>query len=186
MTFIISCEEENYFPKKRGYYQIDFPEKKYTTFNKVGYPYSFQYPVYATVVKDTSFFSEKNQNPWWINIEFNTLGGKVYISYKAINEQNKFEELLEDSYNMSHYHTKRADYINEPDFHTSHNVHGLFYEVGGNAASAFQFFATDSFKHFIRGALYFDVTPNADSLKPINEFLITDVRHMINTLQWTK
>jgi gliding motility-associated lipoprotein GldD len=85
---------------------------------------------------------------------------------------------------MSHYHTKKADYINEPEFHTANNVHGLFYDVGGNAASALQFYATDSHKHFLRGALYFDVTPNVDSLRPVNEFLRKDIEHFIQTLSW--
>jgi gliding motility-associated lipoprotein GldD len=181
-----SCNEEDYIPKPRGYFQIDFPEKKYTPFNQVGYPYTFDYPTYATVEKDTLFFNEKTENPWWININFHDLGGKIYLSYKQIGPNQTLAKLLEDSYQMSHYHTKRADYINEPEFHTANNVHGIYYDVGGNAASAFQFYATDSTKHFLRGALYFDTTPNVDSLKPVNQFLRADIEHLIQTLKWTK
>lgn len=181
-----SCGQEDYIPKPRGYFQIDFPEKKYTPFNQVGYPYTFDYPTYATVEKDTLFFNEKTENPWWININFHDLGGKIYLSYKQIGPNQTLAKLLEDSYQMSHYHTKRADYINEPEFHTANNVHGIYYDVGGNAASAFQFYATDSTKHFLRGALYFDTTPNVDSLKPVNQFLRADIEHLIQTLKWTK
>lgn len=184
--FITSCDEENYTPKQRGYYKIDFPQREYRTFNQPTYPYTFDYPVYADIVKDTMFFDQKTENPWWINIDFKGLGGKVYLSYKEINNKNMLNKMIEDSYQMSYFHTKKADYINEPEFHTANNVNGLFYEVGGNAASAFQFFATDSVKHFMRGALYFDVTPNADSLKPVNEFLIEDIRHIVNSLKWTR
>jgi gliding motility-associated lipoprotein GldD len=107
------------------------------------------------------------------------------MSYKEINkDKNTLSNLLKDSHTMSYYHTKRADYINDPVFHTKNNVHGVFYDVGGNSASSFQFFATDSVKHFIRGALYFDVTPNIDSLKPVNLFLQKDVVHLVNTLKW--
>jgi gliding motility-associated lipoprotein GldD len=181
-----SCGQEDYIPKPRGYFQIDFPEKKYTSFNQTGYPYTFDYPTYATVEKDTLFFNEKTENPWWININFHDLGGKIYLSYKQIGPNQTLAKLLEDSYQMSHYHTKRADYINEPEFHTANNVHGIYYDVGGNAASAFQFYATDSTKHFLRGALYFDTTPNVDSLKPVNQFLRADIEHLIQTLKWTK
>ncbi|MCC7029531.1 MAG: hypothetical protein IT257_04435 [Chitinophagaceae bacterium] len=181
-----ACNDEGFIPKKRGYYRIDFPERKYVTFNEPGYPYTFEYPVYADIVKDTVFFDSKAENPWWINIDFKKLGGKVYLSYKVIDQQNVLGKLLEDSYQMSHFHTKKADYINEPEFHTSDNVHGLYYDVGGNAASAFQFYATDSVHHFLRGALYFDTTPNADSLKPVNEFLREDIMHIVNSLKWTR
>jgi len=43
---------------------------------------------------------------------------------------------------------------------------------------------TDSVKNFIRGALYFSSTPNADSLKPVQEFLQKDMEHLINTFRW--
>jgi hypothetical protein len=39
-------------------------------------------------------------------------------------------------------------------------------------------------RHFVRGALYFEVAPNADSLLPINNFLKADVVHLMNTLRW--
>lgn len=186
VCFISSCMEEEFIPKPRGYYQIYLPEKEYIKFEMQDYPYSFEYPTYGAIEKDTLFFNEKTENPWWININFKELGGKIYISYKQIDAKHPLSKLLEDSYNMSHYHTKRADYINEPEFHTANNVHGIYYEVGGNAASALQFFATDSQKHFIRGALYFDTTPNVDSLRPVNKFLQKDIEHLISTLKWTK
>ncbi|MBW7952147.1 MAG: hypothetical protein H3C56_06225, partial [Chitinophagaceae bacterium] len=39
--------------------------------------------------------------------------------------------------------------------------------------------------HFLRGALYFNATPNEDSLSVVNRFLIEDVKHLINTFKWT-
>jgi gliding motility-associated lipoprotein GldD len=63
-------------------------------------------------------------------------------------------------------------------------VSGLFYDVGGNAASAKQFYCTDSVHHFLRGALYFDATPNADSLAPVHKFLQEDMWHLVETLKW--
>ena len=185
--FFSACSEEEFIPKPRGYYRIELPEKRYQAFQKEGYPYRFEYPVYTHIEKDSLFFDQAAENPWWINIVSDTLNAKIYLSYKAIDARQTLAQLIEDSYKMSHYHTKRADYINEDMvFHTPNQVHGLFYEVGGNAASAFQFFATDSHKHFIRGALYFNATPNKDSLEPLNRFMRKDIEHMIQTLQWTR
>ena len=67
---------------------------------------------------------------------------------------------------------------------TPNGISGIFFKVGGNAATAKQFFLTDSIHNFIRGALYFDVTPNADSLKPVQDFLQADMDHIINTFKW--
>ncbi len=66
---------------------------------------------------------------------------------------------------------------------TPNGITGIFFKVGGNAATARQFFVTDTTSHFLRGALYFDATPNADSLGVVNNFLEADMKHLINTLQ---
>ena len=79
----LSCNS-NYTSKKTGYFKIDFPEKKYTSFNQPGYPYTFEYPVYAKIAKDSSYFEEGSKNPYWINIEFPTFNGTIFISYKQI------------------------------------------------------------------------------------------------------
>jgi gliding motility-associated lipoprotein GldD len=185
ISLITSCRPETYTPKPRGYSRVELPEHKYQSFDVPGFPYSFEYPVYGRIVKDTLFFGQKPENPYWINVEFPVVGGSLYISYKQISPDRPLSRLLEDSYEMSYdAHSKRADFINPRSFGNSHNVYGILYDVGGNAASAVQFIATDSAKHFLRGALYFNVSPNADSLKPLNEFLEKDIEHMLQTLQW--
>jgi gliding motility-associated lipoprotein GldD len=182
--FVTSCREEEFTPKPRGYFAVSFPPKKYKLFDQPTYPYQFEFPTYGEIEKDSLFFEKKAENPWWINISFASLGGKIFVSYKQISNTQPLSLLIEDSYKMSHYHTKKADYINDSIFHTINNVHGLMYNVGGNAASAYQFIATDSVKHFIRGALYFDTTPNVDSLLPTQLFLRKDIAHLIKTLRW--
>ena len=74
--------------------------------------------------------------------------------------------------------------IQDSLFTTRAGIKGIYFNLGGNTATANQFFVTDSTKNFLRGALYFDATPNADSLGVVNEFLKKDLLHLINTLQW--
>jgi gliding motility-associated lipoprotein GldD len=81
-------------------------------------------------------------------------------------------------------HTYKASAIEPEPFITPNNLSGIYFTLKGNTATANQFFITDSTKHFLRGALYFDAVPNEDSLQPVNSFLQKDVRHLINTLQW--
>jgi len=184
ITLIFVGCNSNYTPKPKGYYKINFPEKKYTTFNSAGYPYTFDYPVYANVLKDSLFFGEKTENPWWINIDFPQFKGRVYISYKEI-QKNQFSKLVNDAFKLTGKHTQKASSIDDSVITTPLGIHGVFFKVGGEVATANQFFLTDSVHHFLRGALYFDATPNEDSLSIINNFLIEDVKHLINTFKWT-
>src|SRR3954466_810834 len=81
---VASACNSDYTIRQKGYYRIELPSHRYQQFDKPGYPYRFEYPVYANVVQDTSFFEDKPENPYWINIDFPSLHGKIYISYKAI------------------------------------------------------------------------------------------------------
>ena len=181
---LASCNT-TFTPKPRGYYQISFPKKQYQVFNQPGFPYQFELPVYATVIQDTTFFDTKPDNPWWINIDFPQFSGRIHISYKDLTK-NDFSKLVNDAFTLTYKHSYKASGIEDSLITTPNNVQGVFFRVSGNAATANQFFLTDSSNHFLRGALYFDATPNEDSLQPVNAFLLQDMLHMINTFKWKK
>lgn len=183
LVVTVACNSP-YTYKRKGYFKITFPEKEYKTFDAPGYPYTFEYPVYANVVKDTSFFGEAPENPWWINIDIPRFAGRIYISYKEVGKNN-FDSLVRDGFNLAYkQHTQISTGIKDSALITPNKVEGIYFSLSGNTATANQFFLTDSTKHFLRGALYFDTTPNEDSLGIVNDFLRADLNHLINTLKW--
>jgi len=182
--FVWACNSDYTAGKKRGYYRIPLPQKQYQVFDRPGYPYTFEYPVYATISKDSTFFQDPADD-WWINIDFPRFAGRIYVSYKPVGSQEGFDSLVQDGFKMAYrQHVNMATQIVDSVMRTSNGVEGIYFSLGGNTATANQFFVTDSTRHFLRGALYFDATPNADSLGPVNEFLKKDLLHLINTLQW--
>jgi len=184
LFILVSCNRDYTVGKKRGYFKIDFPEKKYKEFDQPGYPYSFEYPVYSSIVRDTTFFETTPENPWWINIDFPQFAARVHMSYKEIGK-NKFDSLVNDAFKLSYkQHTYKASAIEDSAMVTPNNVHGMYFTLAGNTATANQFFLTDSTRHFLRGALYFAATPNEDSIGIVNDFLKEDILHLINTLKW--
>ena len=182
--YLFSCNSNYTVGKKKGYLKINFPEKKYQIFNQPGYPYTFEYPVYANIIKDSTFFGDKAED-WWINIDVPHFAGRIYISYKKIHSRNNFDSLVNDAFKMAYRkHSDIATGITDSPMVTPNKVEGIYFNLAGNTATANQFFLTDSTKHFLRGALYFDATPNADSLGIVNDFLKKDLQHLINTLRW--
>lgn len=172
-----SCKKKN-TPKPRGYFRIDLPEKKYQKYDS-DCNYSFDYPVYATLYADSS----KNAEPCWLNMDFTKIGGRIHISYK--NVDGNIGQILEDSRKLAYKHSIKADAIHEQMFiKPDKKVYGIVYEIDGNAASSVQFFVTDSIKHYVRGALYFNVEPNKDSLAPVIKFIKEDITVMIESFEW--
>jgi len=176
---IVSCQQE-YTPKPRGYFRIDLPEKEYKETPAV-LPYSFEMPESSLIVRNKK--SEKGI--YWINIEYPQYKATIYLTYDDINKQNRVEKLIDDSRIFVYKHTIKADAIIEDVFvNDDKKVYGIKYEIKGNAASNIQFFLTDSTKHFLRGSLYFNVTPNKDSLAPVIKYIDADIVHLMETLEW--
>jgi gliding motility-associated lipoprotein GldD len=78
-----------------------------------------------------------------------------------------------------------ATAINDTSFSfPDKKVYGTMFEIEGNAASPFQFYLTDSTKHFVKAEVFFNTRPNYDSIYPVLQYLKTDLYHMIGTLEW--
>ncbi|MFT3678488.1 MAG: hypothetical protein QM781_21510 [Chitinophagaceae bacterium] len=183
LMLLAACNSP-YTYKKKGYFRIDFPQKEYQLFDQPGYPYTFEYPTYAQIMKDTSFFDTR-AGDWWVNIDIPRLHGRIYISYKPVRSRTSFDSLVSDGFKMAYkQHTEISTGIEDSVMTTPNGAEGIFFSLRGNTATANQFFLTDSTRHFLRGALYFDATPNEDSLSVVNNFLKEDLRHLINTLKW--
>lgn len=201
ILFFAGCNS-TYTSKKEGYYKIDLPQKEYVKFDKPGFPYSFEYPVYATIEEDSQYLDQKVKDPYSINIDFPSLNGKIYITYKVIGGtsvyqiknagggyrdsigKNIFQNLVNDSYKLTYKNDVKANSIEDSIMYTPNHISGIFFRLSGSVATAKQFFLSDTTHNFLRGALYFDATPNEDSLRPVNNFLQEDMKHIINTLQW--
>lgn len=181
ITVVLTSCQDSYVPKPRGYYRIDFPEKNYRMFDTT-FPYTFEYPVYGKIVSD----STRGAEPWWINIVYYPYNAQLHISYKVIDKN--LTTYLNDAHTLVNKHIPKANAISQREYvDTVEKVYGLVYEINGSdAASTYQFYLTDSTKNFLRGALYFDLVPNNDSLAPVISFLKKDVEHMITTFRWKK
>jgi len=178
LILFYSCNQD-YTPKPRGYFRIDLPDKEYTLFDTT-YPYIFEYPVYANISPHQTVEGEK----YWIDIEFPDFNGNIHVSYKQVD--NNLVIYLEDAREFVVKHIPKASSIEDQlILDRERNVFGLSYNIkGSGTASPFQFFLTDSSNHFVRGALYFETSPNNDSLAPVIEFLKDDIEHLIETFRW--
>jgi gliding motility-associated lipoprotein GldD len=173
---VFSCKED-YTPKPRGYIRIDYPEKKYRSYES-STPFRFEYPEYAIITGDST-----GRHPDWLNIEFPQFAGKIYLSYIRINGNPGVH--ADESRDLVYKHTIKAESIVENLINLpERKVYGIFYDIKGNAASSVQFFVTDSVENFLRGSLYFNTQPNQDSLAPVIQFIHQDIDHFIKSLEW--
>ena len=143
MVIASSCNS-NYTSKKTGYFKIDLPKKEYVLFNETGFPYSFEYPVYAKIVKDSTYFDANPENDFWRNIDFTTLNAKIFLSYKSIGGKalykikkadgsykdstgiNAYDKMINDAFNLTNKNDDVATSKKDSLFKTANNVGWAF------------------------------------------------------------
>jgi len=183
LSLLSSCKDVA-VPRPKGYFRISLPDKAYVSFGetelKNKLPVDFEYPVYGNL----KFNLDNISQPGWFNIEFPSFKAKIHLTYRDI--KGDLEELIEQTYTMNvKNHIIKADAINEQVINKDDSkIYGILYELKGNTATAVQFYVTDSIKHYLRGSLYFEAEPNADSLAPVIDFFREDIIHLIETLNW--
>lgn len=175
---LAGCGEDS-TPKPRGYMRIDLPEKAYELV-QTDCPFTFEMPVYAAFEPDL----RTDASPCWFDLHVPQFKARVHFSYKPIN--GNLAEYLDDARNMTNKHISKASGIEEQVIiNPEEKVYGMYWKVAGSGtASAIQLYLTDSTTHFLRGALYFNVVPNNDSLAPVIQFLDEDLQHLVETFSW--
>ena len=175
-----SCGEDP-IPKPKGFLRLDYPQAEYIE-TETDLPFTFEKNTLAQRIKKVKT-DDKNLS-FGLNIDYPSLKGTIYLTYIKVTEDN-LVPLIRDSQNLTQEHTQKADAI-EGDFYENkeHKVYGMFYEIGGNAASQSQFYVTDSVNHFLNGSLYFYAKPNYDSILPAADYLKKDIKHIMESLRW--
>lgn len=178
LILIMGCQQDP-VPKPKAYFRISLPAPDYTSFDST-FPYSFEYPAYTRLYPDISTGAE----PFWANIDYPQFKARLHLSYKSIH--GNLQQYIDDSHKMAMKHIAKSSGISEKLYQNpEHKVYGTLYDIRGTAAaSPLQFYATDSSSHFLRGALYFQMSPNNDSLSPVIALIEKDIRHLLETLQW--
>ena len=173
-TFLgfLSCGDD-VLPKPEAYLNLEYKKPDYSPL-QLKRPYKFDISSNA-IVRDES----KN----WLKIQYPTLKASLDITYRTID--GNLKELLIESEKLVFKHTVKAEQISSNDYvDDKKKVYGTLHEITGNAASQIQFHLTDSTKHFIKGALYFNSKPNYDSILPAVFHIRKDVQKLIETLHW--
>lgn len=172
---MISCKEEA-VPKPKSHLRLEYPVATYSSFSNTSGNCAFSFDI-----NESS--KVKMKQDCSIEIQYPKMKATIYLNYKPVN--NNIEQLLRDAQKLTYEHVVKADDIAEQPFiNPKHKAYGMFYQVGGNAATNAQFYVTDSTRHFLVGSVYFYAKPNYDSILPATAYIKNDMRKIMETIKW--
>ena len=169
---LLSCGDDK-MPKPTGQLSLEYPPAKYMKFsNSCGFDF------------DKNELAEvKATSNCGLEIHYPKMKATVYLTYKPV--QNNLEKLLTDAQKLTYEHVIKAnDIAEQPYVNLDRKVYGMFYQVGGNAATNAQFYVTDSTRNFVTASMYFYSKPNFDSILPAADYIKNDMKQMIESIKW--
>jgi gliding motility-associated lipoprotein GldD len=169
---LLSCGDEK-MPKPTGQLSLEYPKAKYMKFsNSCGFDF------------DKNELAEtKATSNCGLEIHYPKMKATVYLTYKPV--QNNLDKLLTDAQKLTFEHAIKAnDIAEQPYVNPTSKVYGMFYQVGGNAATNAQFYVTDSTKNFVTASMYFYSKPNFDSILPAADYIKNDMKKIIESIKW--
>lgn len=198
------CGGGDYTPKPQAFLRIDMPEHNYWLVDSLcSHPGDTLIYGNDTMIAITGscktfpFTFEANQcielkekdapkGEEWVDLVYPQWDGVVFLTYKRLNGTADLRGQIDTSSRMLERHYKLSSGVEEQGYEDHDNrVYGTVYYLHGNkVASTMQFWLTDSTRHFLRGALYLNRTPNNDSLAPVLNYIQEDIEHLVETLRW--
>ena len=171
----------DYSPKPQAYLRIDLPPHAYTVYDTAALPFTFEQSQLSEVVWKKGRKGEK-----WIDLRYPNYKGYVFLTYKELQGKRDLAGQVDTSLKFLENHYAYSTGVDEQQFvDREHRIYGTTYHLKGqNVASTYQFWATDSVRHFLRGSLYIDCTPNNDSLAPVLTYIQEDINHLIESIRW--
>lgn len=179
-----SCHHRNdETPKPQAYLRIDLPPHDYALCDTAALPFTFERNSLAALQWKEN--PDRSQDKWF-TLQYPQYKGYLFLSYKHIHGPKELKAQVDTSYRFVEDNFHYSSGVDENTFvDRKHRLYGTTYHLKGqNVASTYQFWLTDSTSHFLRGALYIDVTPNNDSLAPVLTYLQDDINHLIESVRW--
>ena len=175
------CHRPADIPKPYAYLRIDMPEATYHRCDTAAVPFTFEKNDLAEVT-----IKKHTHRDVWIDLTYPQFDGIVFLSYKHLHGLDDLRGQTDTSSRLLENHYQFASGVEEAAYENpAQHVYGTTYQLHGKrVASTFQFWATDSLHHFLRGSLYINRTPNNDSLSPVLDYIREDLTHLIETLEW--
>ena len=172
----VGCSSPPSVPRPAGYFRIAVHD---TAFMQVALDCPITLPVSSSAqLEQVRDFAPDS---CWFNLVYPEYRARVHCTYAGGVD---LEAVSEDAFKLAYEHEVKADAIQVRQREYQNGGQSTMWRIAGDAASPLQFLCTDGRDQFLRGALYFEVRPNGDSIAPVVSRMEVDIEHLMANLLW--
>ena len=172
----MGCSSPPSIPRPAGYFRIAVHD---TAFKQVALDCPVTLPMSSSALLER--VKDFAPDSCWFNLVYPEYRARVHCTYAGgVN----LEAVAEDAFKLAYEHEVKADAIQVRQREYQNGGQSTIWRIAGDAASPLQFLCTDGRDQFLRGALYFEVRPNGDSISPVVSRMEVDIEHLMANLLW--
>jgi len=176
-AFLVSCEDEMPIPKPPTYLRVEIPPSIFKSFTD-DCGFKLEMPDNYSIDSSQNIKGACNKV-----IDLGPLNGSMFIYYWDVEEPLSY--YINNANDEVGNHKLKATRIEDLQIkRPKDRVFGTQFELQGNVATPFQFYLTDSTKHFLTGSMYFYAKPNFDSILPAASYIKEDIRRIMESFEW--
>ena len=175
-SMLMACGGPPPVPRPQGYFRIALHDTTYRNV-ELTCPLGLEVSQSAWVEPVKDFAPDS----CWFNLVYPHYKARVHCTYAG---DVRLDPVVEDAFQLAYEHEVKADAIQVSKREFESGGMAVKWALAGDAASPIQFLCTNGIDRFVRGALYFEVRPNGDSLAPVVARLDTDLEHLMANLSW--
>ena len=173
---LTGCESSPAVPRPKGYFRIALHD---TLYRDIALDCPVDLPMSgAALLEPVRDFAPDS---CWVNLVYPSYAARIHCTYAGGVD---LTPVVEDAFRLAYEHEIKADAIEVRQRQYDGGGMAMTWRISGDAASPLQFLRTDGQNRFLRGALYFELRPNADSLAPVVARIEADVDHLLNAMAW--
>ena len=173
---LTGCDSTPAVPRPKGYFRIALHD---TLFRDVALDCPVDLPMSgAALIEPVRDFAPDS---YWFNLVYPSYAARIHCTYAGGVD---LTPVVEDAFRLAYEHEVKADAIEVRQRQYDEGGMAMTWRISGDAASPLQFLRTNGQDRFLRGALYFELRPNADSLAPVVARIEADVDHLLNAMSW--
>lgn len=173
---LTGCDSAPAVPRPKGYFRIALHD---TLYRDITLDCPVELPMSgAALLEPVRDFAPDS---CWFNLVYPSYAARIHCTYAGGVD---LTPVVEDAFRLAYEHEIKADAIEVRQRQYDGGGMAMTWRISGDAASPLQFLRTDGQDRFLRGALYFELRPNADSLAPVVARIEADVDHLLNAMAW--
>lgn len=176
---LTACQEPTSYPRPKAYPRIDIPSQTtHKTFQTKGCPFTFEYPESAQIKNLVS-------DSCVMDLYFSDHDFIWHMTYRDVKNSGKSRLThSEEHRKLVMKHITKLSHLQEREMATDQGKgiqYALFGQVG--TPSAFSFGNDD---HMLMTSFYFSKVVNQDSLKPLIDYVKSELEYTATSIRWDK